>query len=58
MLGKGGPGRRRLDSWRRNSTARSIPAALINDLELTNTGLEMKNVVEQFRRRFRIWSDI
>jgi len=49
MIGKGGPVGRRLDFWRRNSTARSYCCSSRNDLELTNTGLEMKNVVEQFR---------
>ena len=39
-------------SWRRNSTANRIRStAKSNDVELTNIGLELKSVVEQFREQ-------
>ena len=39
-------------SWRRNSTANRIRlTAKSNDVELTNIGLELKTVVEQFREQ-------
>jgi uncharacterized protein (TIGR00255 family) len=52
LISKGGPVGRRLDFLaqefnREVNTCCSKP----NDLELTNTGLEMKNVVEQFREQ-------
>jgi len=45
MIGKGGPVGRRLDFLAQEFNRE------VNDLELTNTGLEMKNVVEQFREQ-------
>ena len=51
-----GKRRRRSDDgsifWRRNSTAKPIPAAPSRTIvELTNIGLELKSVVEQFREQ-------
>ena len=38
--------------WRRNSTANRIRCtAKANDVELTNIGLELKSMVEQFREQ-------
>jgi uncharacterized protein (TIGR00255 family) len=52
MLKKGGPVGRRLDflSQEFNREVNTC-CSKSNDLELTNTGLEMKNVVEQFREQ-------
>jgi uncharacterized protein (TIGR00255 family) len=52
MIGKGGPIGRRLDflSQEFNREVNTC-CSKSNDLELTNTGLEMKNVVEQFREQ-------
>jgi uncharacterized protein (TIGR00255 family) len=52
MLTKGGPVGRRLDflSQEFNREVNTC-CSKSNDLELTNTGLEMKNVVEQFREQ-------
>ncbi|MES2751741.1 MAG: YicC/YloC family endoribonuclease [Pseudomonadota bacterium] len=52
MLGKGGAVGRRLDflSQEFNREVNTC-CSKSNDLELTNTGLEMKNVVEQFREQ-------
>jgi uncharacterized protein (TIGR00255 family) len=52
MIGKGGPVGRRLDflSQEFNREVNTC-CSKSNDLELTNTGLEMKNVVEQFREQ-------
>jgi uncharacterized protein (TIGR00255 family) len=52
MLGKGGPVGRRLDflSQEFNREVNTC-CSKSNDIELTNTGLELKNVVEQFREQ-------
>ena len=52
MIGKGGPVGRRLDFLAQEFN-REVNTCCYksNDLELTNTGLEMKNVVEQFREQ-------
>src|SRR6266705_922547 len=52
MIGKGGPVGRRLDflSQEFNREVNTC-CSKSNDIELTNTGLEMKNVVEQFREQ-------
>jgi uncharacterized protein (TIGR00255 family) len=52
MIAKGGPVGRRLDflSQEFNREVNTC-CSKSNDLELTNTGLEMKNVVEQFREQ-------
>lgn len=52
MIGKGGPIGRRLDflSQEFNREVNTC-CSKSNDLELTSTGLEMKNVVEQFREQ-------
>lgn len=52
LLGKGGPVGRRLDflSQEFNREVNTC-CSKSNDLELTNTGLEMKNIVEQFREQ-------
>jgi uncharacterized protein (TIGR00255 family) len=52
MIGKGGPVGRRLD-FLAQEFHREINTCCSksNDIELTNTGLEMKNVVEQFREQ-------
>jgi len=52
MIGKGGPIGRRLD-FLAQEFHREINTCCSksNDIELTNTGLEMKNVVEQFREQ-------
>lgn len=52
MIGKGGAVGRRLDflSQEFNREVNTC-CSKSNDLELTNTGLEMKNVVEQFREQ-------
>lgn len=52
LLGKGGPVGRRLDflSQEFNREVNTC-CSKSNDLELTNTGLELKNVVEQFREQ-------
>src|SRR5258707_888893 len=50
MIGKGGPIGRRLDFLAQEFNREvNTCCSKSNDLELTNTGLEMKNVVEQFR---------
>jgi uncharacterized protein (TIGR00255 family) len=52
MLGKGGPVGRRLDFLAQEFNREvNTCCSKSNDLELTNTGLEMKNVVEQFREQ-------
>ena len=52
MISKGGPVGRRLDflSQEFNREVNTC-CSKSNDLELTQTGLEMKNVVEQFREQ-------
>src|SRR2546421_489965 len=52
MIVKGGPVGRRLDFLAQEFNREvNTCCAKSNDLELTNTGLEMKNVVEQFREQ-------
>jgi uncharacterized protein (TIGR00255 family) len=52
MLGKGGPVGRRLDFLAQEFNREvNTCCSKSNDLELTQTGLEMKNVVEQFREQ-------
>jgi uncharacterized protein (TIGR00255 family) len=52
MLGKGGAIGRRLDFLAQEFNREvNTCCSKSNDLELTNTGLEMKNVVEQFREQ-------
>jgi len=57
-LMKGGAVGRRLDflSQEFNRESNTL-CAKANDLELTNIGLELKGVVEQFREQCRIWSN-
>jgi uncharacterized protein (TIGR00255 family) len=52
MLRKGGPVGRRLDFLAQEFNREvNTCCSKSNDIELTNTGLEMKNVVEQFREQ-------
>jgi uncharacterized protein (TIGR00255 family) len=52
LIGKGGPIGRRLDFLAQEFHREvNTCCSKSNDLELTNTGLEMKNVVEQFREQ-------
>lgn len=52
MISKGGPVGRRLDFLAQEFNREvNTCCSKSNDLELTNTGLEMKNVVEQFREQ-------
>jgi uncharacterized protein (TIGR00255 family) len=52
MIGKGGPVGRRLDFLAQEFNREvNTCCSKSNDLEVTNTGLEMKNVVEQFREQ-------
>ena len=52
MIGKGGPVGRRLDFLAEEFNREvNTCCSKSNDLELTQTGLEMKNVVEQFREQ-------
>jgi uncharacterized protein (TIGR00255 family) len=52
MIGKGGPVGRRLDFLAQEFNREvNTCCSKANDLELTNTGLEMKSVVEQFREQ-------
>jgi uncharacterized protein (TIGR00255 family) len=52
MIGNGGPVGRRLDFLAQEFNREvNTCCSKSNDLELTNTGLEMKNVVEQFREQ-------
>ena len=52
MIGKGGPVGRRLDFLAQEFNREvNTCCSKSNDLDLTNTGLEMKNVVEQFREQ-------
>ncbi len=52
MIGKGGAVGRRLDFLAQEFNREvNTCCSKSNDLELTNTGLEMKNVVEQFREQ-------
>jgi len=52
MIGKGGPIGRRLDFLAQEFNREvNTCCSKSNDLELTSTGLEMKNVVEQFREQ-------
>jgi uncharacterized protein (TIGR00255 family) len=52
MIGKGGPVGRRLDFLAQEFNREvNTCCSKSNDLELTNTGLDMKNVVEQFREQ-------
>src|ERR1700760_2469055 len=52
MIGKGGPIGRRLDFLAQEFHREvNTCCSKSNDIELTNTGLEMKNVVEQFREQ-------
>ncbi|MGA7810541.1 endoribonuclease YicC domain-containing protein, partial [Bradyrhizobium sp.] len=52
LIGKGGPVGRRLDFLSQEFHREvNTCCSKSNDLELTNTGLEMKNVVEQFREQ-------
>jgi uncharacterized protein (TIGR00255 family) len=52
MIAKGGPVGRRLDFLAQELNREvNTCCSKANDLELTNLGLEMKNVVEQFREQ-------
>jgi uncharacterized protein (TIGR00255 family) len=52
LIGKGGPIGRRLDFLAQEFHREvNTCCSKSNDIELTNTGLEMKNVVEQFREQ-------
>src|ERR1700749_3403756 len=52
MIGKGGPVGRRLDFLAQEFHREvNTCCSKSNDIELTNTGLELKNVVEQFREQ-------
>jgi uncharacterized protein (TIGR00255 family) len=52
LIGKGGPVGRRLDFLAQEFHREvNTCCSKSNDLELTNTGLEMKNVIEQFREQ-------
>jgi uncharacterized protein (TIGR00255 family) len=52
LIGKGGPIGRRLDFLAQEFHREvNTTCSKSNDLELTNTGLEMKSVVEQFREQ-------
>ena len=52
LIGKGGPIGRRLDFLAQEFNREvNTCSSKSNDLELTNIGLEMKNVVEQFREQ-------
>jgi uncharacterized protein (TIGR00255 family) len=52
LIGKGGPIGRRLDFLAQEFNREvNTCCSKSNDLELTNIGLEMKNVVEQFREQ-------
>jgi uncharacterized protein (TIGR00255 family) len=52
MINKGGPVGRRLDFLAQEFNREvNTCCSKSNDIELTNTGLEMKNVVEQFREQ-------
>lgn len=52
MIGKGGPVGRRLDFLAQEFNREvNTCCSKSNDIELTNTGLAMKNVVEQFREQ-------
>ena len=52
MIGKGGAVGRRLDFLAQEFNREvNTCCSKSNDLELTNTGLEMKNIVEQFREQ-------
>jgi uncharacterized protein (TIGR00255 family) len=52
LIGKGGPIGRRLDFLAQEFHREvNTCCSKSNDLELTNTGLEMKNVIEQFREQ-------
>jgi uncharacterized protein (TIGR00255 family) len=52
MIGKGGPVGRRLDFLAQEFNREvNTCCSKSNDIELTNIGLEMKNVVEQFREQ-------
>ena len=52
MIGKGGPVGRRLDFLAQEFNREvNTCCSKSNDLELTQTGLEMKHVVEQFREQ-------
>src|SRR6202012_5769631 len=52
LIGKGGPIGRRLDFLAQEFHREvNTTCSKSNDLELTNTGLEMKGVVEQFREQ-------
>jgi uncharacterized protein (TIGR00255 family) len=52
MIGKGGPVGRRLDFLAQEFNREvNTTCSKSNDVELTNIGLEMKNVVEQFREQ-------
>jgi uncharacterized protein (TIGR00255 family) len=52
MIGKGGPVGRRLDFLAQEFNREvNTCCSKSNDIELTNVGLEMKNVIEQFREQ-------
>jgi uncharacterized protein (TIGR00255 family) len=52
LIGKGGPVGRRLDFLAQEFNREvNTCCSKSNDIDLTNTGLEMKNVVEQFREQ-------
>ena len=52
LIGKGGPIGRRLDFLAQEfHREENTCCSKSNDVELTNTGLEMKNVIEQFREQ-------
>ena len=54
LIGKGGPIGRRLDFLAQEFHREvNTCCSKSNDLELTNTGLEMKSVVEQFREQVK-----
>jgi len=54
MIAKGGPVGRRLDFLAQEFNREvNTCCSKSNDLELTNIGLEMKNVVEQFREQIQ-----
>jgi len=54
LIGKGGPVGRRLDFLAQEFNREvNTCCSKSNDLELTNVGLEMKNVVEQFREQIQ-----
>ncbi len=58
LIGEGGPVGRKLDFLAQEFHREvNTCCSKSNDIELTNTGLAMKNVVEQFREQVQIWGD-